>query len=132
MANRRATIDLVTGRADGAFAMVLVEEGPWEKAKVEENLRRIQQRLYDCVDIVVDGHLSAKYPQSRGRPVIVRLDCYDTPDTPVRDLLRRFAQHIRDSKEVQRDLAAGGHVNSIDFEYNWRRLRGRDGRRGAP
>lgn len=52
----RATIDLVTKRPDGAFVMVLVEQGPWDEADVTQHLRRVQDRLYDYVEIAIDGH----------------------------------------------------------------------------
>lgn len=126
MTTRRLTIDLVTERpSDGAFVLVLVEEAPWSSDATEEQLRRIQDRLYDCVDAAVDGHLAGKYPDSRGRPVVVRLDCYDTPDQPVRDFMKRFAEAVANSEEVQRDLVAHGFVQSLGFEYNRRTLEGR-------
>jgi hypothetical protein len=75
MTTRRLTIDLVTDRpTDGAFILVLVEEGPWDPDETDVQLRRIQDRLYDCVDAAVDGHLAGKYPDSRGKPVVIRLD----------------------------------------------------------
>src|SRR5262245_50880225 len=126
MTTRRLTIDLVTERpSDGAFILVLVEEGPWGPDEAEGQLGRIQDRLYDCVDAAVDGHLARKYPDSRGKPVVIRLDCYDTPDRPVRDFMKRFAEAIATSEEIQRDLAAQGFVQSIGFEYNRRTLKGR-------
>src|SRR5713226_1754799 len=116
MTTRRLTIDLVTERpSDGAFILILVEEGPWKAGETQVQLRRIQDRLYDCVDAAVDGHLAAKYPDSHGRPVVIQLDCYDTPDRPVREFMKRFASSIANSEEVQGDLAAQGFVASIGF-----------------
>src|SRR5262245_65995942 len=114
MTTRRLTIDLVTERpSDGAFILVLVEEGPWGPDEAEGQLGRIQDRLYDCVDTAVDGHLAAKYPDSRGKPVVIRVDYHDTPDQPLRDFIERFAEHIVKSEEVQRDLASQGFVQSL-------------------
>jgi hypothetical protein len=123
MTTRQLTVNLVTERpSDGAFIMVLVEEGPWSVDETEINLRRIQDRLYDCVDAAVDGHFAAKFPDSLNKPVVVRLDCYDTPDKPVRDFIKRFADGIANSKDLQLDLLNQGFVTSIHFEYNWRTL----------
>lgn len=123
MSTHRLTIDLVTQRpSDGAFILVLVEEGPWGPDAVEGQLRRIQDRLHDCVDVAVDGHLAAKYPDSHGKAVVIRLDCYDTPDKPVRAFMKRFVESIANSEEVQRDLIAQGFVTSLGFEYNRRTL----------
>ena len=124
MTIRRLTIDLVTERpSDGAFILVLIEEGPWDPAETEAQLRRIQDRLYDCIDAAVDGHLVAQYPDSCGKPVVIRLDCYDTPGQPVRDFMTRFAEAIANSEEIQRDLVDQGFVQSIGFEFNQRTLK---------
>lgn len=76
------------------------------------------------MDAAVDGHLAGKYPDSRGKPIVVRLDCYDTPDGPVRDFMKRFAEAIANSEEVQGDLVTKGFVQSLGFEYNRRTLKG--------
>ena len=125
MSTHSVTIDLVTERpSDGAFVLVLVEEGPWAAADVPAQLHRIQERLNDCVDVAVDGHLAQRYPDSHRKPAVIRLECYDLPDSPVRMLVTRFAESIRDSQEVQRDLLAQGFVKSLDFEYNNQRRPG--------
>jgi hypothetical protein len=121
MTTRRLVIDLITERpSDGAFVLVLVEEGPWELSQTESQLRRIQDRLYDCVDAAVDGHVARLYPESRMRPFVIRLDCYDTPDQPARDFVARFAEAIAASEEINRDMASQGFVRSLQFEVNCR------------
>jgi hypothetical protein len=126
MTTRRLTIDLVTERpSDGAWILVLVEEGPWEPDGFHVQLRRIQDRLNGCVDAAVDGHLVARYPDSKGKPVVIRLECYDTPDEPIRDFLARFAKNIASSEEVQVGITTQGFVTSVTFEYHWRTLEGR-------
>jgi hypothetical protein len=118
------TIDLITKRPDGAVVLVLVEQGPWDSCEIVAQLRRVQDRLYDCVDAAIDGHLAVKYPDSQGRPVVIRLDCYDTPDQDVCDFIQRFSEHVTNSDEIQRGMAAQGFVQSLEFEYNWRPLNG--------
>ena len=121
MPAHRATPDLVTQRPDGAVVMVLVEQGPWAAEDVEANLRRVQDRLYDCVEIACDGHLARRFPESVGNPAVVRLDCYETPDEAVRSLLHRFETHVRES-DGWREALTAAPVASLAFEYNWRRL----------
>lgn len=124
MPNRHLKIDLVTERpSDGAFILALVEEGPWEKNEIESHLYRIQDRLYDCVDAAIDGHLAKKLPVSLGRPVVIRLDCYDVPAKQVRDFVASFAEAIAASEEIQRDLAVQGFIQSVSFECNVRELK---------
>ena len=121
--SHRVTIDLVTYKPDtDKFIIVLVEEGPWAENQVRDNLERLQDRLYNCVDVAVDGHLATKYPDSRGKGVVIRLDCYDTPETEVESFFSRFTGHIRQSDEIQHDIVAKGFVASLEFEYNRRTL----------
>jgi hypothetical protein len=119
MPNHQVKINLIAEMPDGAWAMVLVEEGPWADDELLANLRRVQERLHNCVDVAVDGHLTKLYPHSKGKPAVVRLDCYDTPDAPVREFVERFATYVRDAADIQRDLKAKGFVAALRFEYNW-------------
>ena len=89
---------------------------------METNLRRVQERLHNCVDVAVDGHLAKQFPDSRGQAVIIRLDCYDTPDQPVRDLVRRIAADADGDGKLQGELRAKAFIASLGFEYHWRTL----------
>jgi hypothetical protein len=90
-----ATIDFVTrGERDGTWTMVLVEEGPWLSAEVEANLRRLQGRLYGCIDAALDGQLAELYPETQGGQVIVRVDGYDLPQEEVREFFARFSSCV--------------------------------------
>ena len=82
------TIDLITERPDGALVLVLVEEGPWSEGQLTDELRRVQQRLYDCVEAAVDGVIAERYPQWKSRVFVIRLDCYNIR----RDPIERFFQ----------------------------------------
>jgi hypothetical protein len=118
-ATQQVKIDLVTEHPEtGVFAIILVETGPWTPGTEEAELRRIQGRLYDCVDVAVDGHLAAKYPNSRGRPVRIQLDTYDIPEGLVRPFFDRFADHVGAWVEVQEAIQAKQNVKSIAFEYH--------------
>lgn len=122
---RQAKIDLVTQHPEtGVFALILVETGPWEPGTEERELRRIQARLYDCIDAAVDGHVAAKYPASRGRPVRIQLDTYDIPESLMRPFLERFAVHVSNSSEVQQEILVKRNVKSLTFEYNARMIEG--------
>jgi len=62
-------VDLVTEHPEtGVFAIILVETGPWPSGAEEREVRRIQDRLYDCVDLAVDGHLARNTPTQGGGP----------------------------------------------------------------
>ena len=62
------TVDFIVKEPDElVWRMVLVEEGPWPSKDTEGNLRRIQGRLYHCLDVALDGGLWRLYPDSYGQ-----------------------------------------------------------------
>ena len=72
-----ATIDIITKTPEsGEFALILVEDGPWPDGNSDWSncLSRIQNRIYDAIDIAIDGHLAAKYPDAKGRSVRIQID----------------------------------------------------------
>ncbi len=132
---QQVKIDLVTEHPEtGVFAIILVETGPWALGTEDAELRRIQGRLYDCVDVAVDGHLAAKYPNSRGRTVRIQLDTYDIPEELVRPFFSRFADHVSTWPEIQQAIQAKQNVKSVAFEYNARVIDGGQSKesRGGP
>lgn len=117
--SHRATINLITHDPKrDAYVLVMVEHGD----RADYSLDRLQQRLYDFVDIAVSGLLAEKYPESRGKSVVIRLDCYDTPKDECESLLFRFAEHVYKSESVRAAIAEEGHVKDLDFEFNWQHL----------
>ena len=117
--SRNATIDLVTyDPKRDAHILVAVEQGDGST----DCLRRLQERLHDYVEIAVDGFLAEKYPESKGKSVVIRLDCYDVPREICEQFFFRFAEHIHASPEIQAAIAKHRHIKDIDFEFNWRRI----------
>ncbi len=97
-----------------ACLMVLVE-GPWS-GNVENNLRSLQQRMYGCLDAALDGQLAEKFPEARGKTVILRIDCYDLPVQEVDEFVGCFAQGVSNLP----DYACEGspYVSGFRFEVN--------------
>lgn len=86
------------------------------------SLQHLQQRLHDFVGIALDGGLASKYPESRGKSVVIRLDCYDTPRDECERLLFLFAEQIHSSEEIQSTVAKHGYIKDIEFEFKWNTL----------
>jgi len=118
----KVTIDVVTESPNGMFALVLVEQGPWATGETDSQLRRLQERLYDVVDVAVDGRLIDKYPRIKGAVVTIRVDCYDTPREETEQFVRKFGEHVRSNTEIQDVIRFKGLVQRLEFEYNWRAL----------
>jgi hypothetical protein len=88
------TVDFIAfDEARGACLMVLVEEGPWT-APAEVHLADLQDRIYGCLDAALDGQLAAKFPEARGKQVVVQIDCYDLPSGDVDSFLKQFAAGV--------------------------------------
>ena len=98
--------------------MVLVEEGPWT-GPVGPRLRRIQERLYGCLDAALDGHFAAQFPDSSGRQVIIQLDCYEVPKNEVEAFFREFSTGVLTTGDYASALANNKFVNGIVFEVNF-------------
>lgn len=115
----QVTIDLITHNPrDDRFSLILVEEGPWPDEDIVVKLRELQDRLYNCVFAAIDGQLADLYPDSKGKDVVIRLDCFDTPADEVADFFDRFSKHIMKSEKIQNDLRANAFVKSLSFEYS--------------
>lgn len=110
----RVTVDFFTlDPASGEFVMYLVEEGPWEEDALEERLHGIQTRIYNAIDVAIDGHLGREHPESRGSKVRIQIDLHGRPPGAVEALVRRLADHLADSQEYGRDIQASEHINSL-------------------
>lgn len=118
------TSDFVARGSSGRpWAVVLVEEGPWPHDSIEANLRRLQDRLYGCIDAALDGQLAAQFPESKGEAVVIRVDAYDLPDAEVRAFFDRFAAAVLELADYGAALAENRFVAGIGFELNLERLK---------
>lgn len=114
MANKeKVTVDFFTlDQVNDEFVMYLVEEGPWEEDALEERLRGIQARIYNAVDVAIDGHLEREHPKSRGSKVRIQVDLHGRPPDAVETLVRRLADHIAGS-QYGRDIEASEHISGL-------------------
>jgi hypothetical protein len=113
------TIDFIAkGERDGTWVLVLVEEGPWPVGEIEANLRRLQERLYNCVDAVLDGQLAELHPETEGGQVIVRLDGYDLPQIEVGRFFERFSGSVLHAPGYASALQRSRFVGDIVFQLN--------------
>jgi len=120
MSNERATLVDFVARGDSPdeWKMVLVEEGPWAGA-IENELRRVQERMYGCIDAILDGKLAENFPESKGKRIVVQLDCYDVPRTNVEDFFQRFSTGILSLTDYREALEHGEFAKSVRFEINF-------------
>lgn len=116
------TVDFVAkGRFPNEWRMVLVEEGPWP-GSVENQLRRIQERMYGCIDAALDGQLAQKFPESIGKRLVIELNCYNVPHAEVEGFFRRFSAGALVSDDYQEALRSNQFVQGIGFEISFDKI----------
>ncbi|MGH1422974.1 MAG: DUF6572 domain-containing protein [Hyphomonas sp.] len=112
------TVDFIArGSSDDEWLMVLVEEGSWQQ--VNMRLRSIQDRLYGCIDAAIDGQLAQKFPQTNGKRIVIRLDCYDAPELEVSNFFERFSNLVFVIGDYKQALADSRYASEITFELNF-------------
>ena len=111
------TVDFVAkGTGDENWILILIEEGPWGKsAEILNNLTRLQERLYGCLDVVIEGKLAEKFPESVGADIIIQVDAYNLPKKEVQEFFDRFAEGVANLPEYKEALEGGQFVCSVSF-----------------
>jgi hypothetical protein len=116
---RATTVDFVAkGEANDEWKMVLVEQGPWS-FPIEDELRRIQDRLYGCIDAALGGQLAEKFPESLGKRIVIQLDCYNLPVDETKKFFTHFADGVLKTPTYSRAMEESSFVKAISFELNF-------------
>lgn len=112
-------VDFVAkGDAPDEWKLVLVEEGPWT-GPIEDQLRRVQDRLYGSIDAALDGQLAEKFPESRGKKIVIQLDSYNLPRAEVAEFFDRFSKGVLSTADYQQALQGNAFVKDISFRLNF-------------
>lgn len=113
------TVDFVArGEVQGEYRMVLVEEGPWIRPYIGR-LKRLQERLYGCIDAAIDGELAAQFPESKGTRVIIHVDCYDAPKVEIEDFFRRFSAGALTADAYRSSVRESRFISDIGFSISF-------------
>jgi hypothetical protein len=114
-------VDFVVKDASDRWKMVLVEEGPW-LGSISDHLRRIQIRMYECLDAILDGKLAEQFPESKGTHVSVELECFNVPRAEVESFLERFAAQGPLLDDYRKALEASPYTSGVSFEANFKNI----------
>lgn len=107
------TLDLITDDPNNdEFAVYLVEEGPWD-SDPRQRLVALQKRLYDAFDVIVEGVLASKYPDSKGRRFRIQVNSYNSPPESVLNLVRKFASFIQENDEYRESIQKSPFVADL-------------------
>lgn len=109
-------VDFIAFDEERSACLMTLIEGPWRES-VDGHLRRLQERMFGCLDAALDGRLAEKFPNSRGKTVIIRVDCYDVPRVDVDAFINRFAEGVVQLPDYS--TAASPYVRCFEFEANF-------------
>ncbi len=98
------------------WAVVLVEEGPW--LDVDDNLKRLQDRLYAVVEAALDGRLAAQFPQTQGNVVVIQVEGFGLPKDDVVSFFDRFSSGVLTIENYAKAFKNNADVRDILFELN--------------
>lgn len=92
-------IDLITqDHSNDEFALILVEDGPWPVGEdFKKCLSRIQARIFDTMDVAIDGHLAAKCPESKGKKVRIQIDSPHGAPSDLVNLVFKLREYIAEN-----------------------------------
>lgn len=111
-------LDFVARLSDDEWSLVLVEQGPWQNP-LEQELGRIQSNLYECLDAARDGQIAEQFPESKGKAIKIRLDCYDLPEDQIESFFSRFANGVLDTPDYLEASFYNEHIQGVGFEINF-------------
>lgn len=115
MTSKNFTVDFVAKDAtSNEWKMVLVENGPWV-GSTDAHLQALQGRLYDCIDAALDGQLAEKFPESKGKRLVVQVDCYNIPRDAVEPFFDEFSTGVFTAGGYKDATRNNPYVSSIGF-----------------
>lgn len=77
VANPRIIDLITTDREAGEVVLKIFEPRPW--GAVERQLHQLEDKLNAYFSYVLDGFLAQQYPQYKGRPVRIDIECVEEP-----------------------------------------------------
>lgn len=117
------TVDFVAkGDSPEEWQLVLVEEGDW--TFVDRRLHQLQDRLYDCIDAVLDGQLAEKYPETMEKNVIIKVEFFNAPEDKISTFIERFSEGVFSMGDYAEALRSCRFAKSISIKAGFGRLPG--------
>jgi hypothetical protein len=118
---REFVIDFVArGNLPNEWKLVLVEQGPW--ADPAHEMQRLQDRLYNCIDAVLDGQIAEKFPETKKERIIIQVDCYGVPEAEVAAFFARFSEGVFQITDYCEALKRSEQTSGIGFSINFERF----------
>ena len=88
------TVDLIEVEpASGQVVLVMIERRDWDGGP--HQLHQIEEKINRYMGYVLDGHLTAQYPQHTGHSIQIRLDCAQPPHGNAADFVAAAERAVR-------------------------------------
>jgi hypothetical protein len=112
--SEKVTVDFFTRDPNNnEFVMYLVEEGPWHEDGRADRLTNLQKRLYNAVDVAIDGQLASRFPESKSMQVRIQVDFHGDPPESLEEFVKRFAENISRSEEYRLAIKESQFISDL-------------------
>jgi hypothetical protein len=115
---------IAKGATPDEWRIVLVEED-W-RDPVEDRLRELQTRLFNCIDAVLDGQLAEKYPETFGKRIVIQIEFFGRMQHEVESFVSRFSRGVFADTDYGSALKKSRFAEEISFEVNFNEKAERD------
>jgi hypothetical protein len=86
-------IDLLSQDSEtGLVTLAMVERRPWDGSRKQRF--ELQEKLNAYLSFALDGEMAEAYPTLVGKPLQIRIDCVEMPDTETTHVLDYVRQQI--------------------------------------
>lgn len=85
-------------------------------------MRRIQHRMYECLDAVLDGRLAEQFPESKGAHISVELECFNVPRAEVEGFVDRFATLVPLLDDYRQALKNSPYASGVSFNAGFKSI----------
>lgn len=117
---KKVVVDFVArGSNEFEWLVVLVEQVDSPVNDISSFLSRLQGRLYDCLDAILDGSLADKFPETLKNKIIIRVDCYNVPENDVFEFFNAFSSGVLKTPDYSSALEDNDFVSDISFQINF-------------
>jgi hypothetical protein len=78
-------------------------------------LRALQNRLYGCIDAALAGAIAEKFPESKGKSLVIQVDCYNVRRSDVDAFFEMFSTGVFAAGGYKGVATSSAYVSGIGF-----------------
>lgn len=109
---------IAQGKNEDQWLVVLVEEAGLD-FDIDDFLYEFQDRLYNCLDAIIDGQLAKEFPDTVNKDIVIRVDCYKLPEEDVKNFFKSFTEGVLSIPDYNVAIQESNFVNELSFEINF-------------